>query len=96
MSEFRYDRLNDRQVKALADSHTGLYESRLRHANDGTQGVRVEECQRLLAIWRRIAIKVQQGNWRLRLETSEINEIKDALASGDYDDMLRACGDRPS
>lgn len=96
VGSFKFEKLNERQVKALADDHCGMYESRLRHASQGAKNIRVDECQMLLGLWRSIAAKLTQGNWRLRLTRAEINEIKEALDEGGYDDMLRACQDPPS
>lgn len=98
----KYDKLNDRQLKGLVDAHCGLYEGRLRRAGSATRlnapasGIRVDECQKLLGIWRSIGTKLSQGNWRLRLTNSEVNEIRDAISSGDFDAMLRSFGDPPS
>lgn len=96
VAEYTYEKLNARQVKALADDHCGMYEARLRHASEGHRGIRVDECRALLALWRSIDAKLTQDNWRLRLTKAEVNEIRDALAEGSYDDMLGACQDPPS
>jgi hypothetical protein len=50
----------------------------------------------LLGIWKSITVKLEQGNWRLRLTKSEVNEIVDACVSGDYDQTLRVTRDPPS
>lgn len=96
MSDFTFEKLNDRQVRALADAHTSRYENLLRKAKEGAKGIRAEECQVFLGIWRSIAKKLEQGNWRIRLTKQEVNEIRDAIISGDYDQTLRVTRDPPS
>ncbi len=93
---FRFETLNERQVRALADAHVHMYERRIHQAKSGFAGIRVDECERLLALWKSVQGKLAEGNWRLRLTAPEINEIRDALISGDYDDMLDVTKDRPS
>jgi hypothetical protein len=56
----------------------------------------VDECKSLLGLWRSIAKKVEQDNWRIRLTQDERNEIVDAVACGEYDLMLAAMKDPPS
>lgn len=87
--------LNERQVKALVDEHCGLYEKRLRRASE-SPFIRVDECNKLLAIWRSIGTKLTLDNWRFKLTRAEICEIEDAVSSGDYDAVLRAHQERPS
>jgi hypothetical protein len=96
VSDFIFEKLNDRQVRALADAHVSRYENLLFKAKQGAKGIRADECQVFLGIWRSIAKKLEQGTWRLRLTRQEINEIKDAIMSGDYDQTLRATQDPPS
>jgi hypothetical protein len=92
----RHDKLNDQQLKTLTDAHCRMYENRIRRANEGARGIRVDECQVLLGIWQSIEGKLQQGNWRLRLTKDEVAEIQDALDSGEYDALLAKAEDAPS
>jgi hypothetical protein len=96
MSDFTFEKLNDRQVRALADAHVNRYENLLRKSKEGAKGIRPDECKTLLGIWKSITVKLEQGNWRLRLTKSEVNEIVDACVSGDYDQTLRVTRDPPS
>jgi hypothetical protein len=96
VSEFKFDKLNEQQMQALADAHCRMYENRIRQGESGFRGIRVDECKTLLGIWKSISTKLGQGNWRIRLTKPEINEIQDALAAGDYDKLLQTTTDAPS
>lgn len=96
MADFQFETLNERQMRALADAHIRMYENRVRKAKQGFKGIRLDECERFLGIWKSIGSKLGQGNWRLRLTRPEVNEIRDALASGDYDVTLNTMKDPPS
>jgi hypothetical protein len=96
VSLWTYDKLNARQVKALADEHIGMYEARLFKAKNGAKNIRVDECQSYLGIWRSIAAKVTQESWRLRLTKQEVNEIRDAIAVDDFQPTLEKHSDPPS
>lgn len=96
MGDFRFESLNERQVKALAEGHIRMYENRIRRANQGFGGIRVGECTQLLDLWRSVYRKLALRDWRLSLTRFEVAEIKDALASGDFDKVLDDTQDAPS
>jgi hypothetical protein len=88
-----FNELTARQVRALADAHIHEFEKKIRAGEAGSKYVNVEECQRYLRIWKSTQEKAQKEDWKHRLSLTEVNEIKDALFDGGYDDLLKASSD---
>ena len=72
--------LLQQQILLLADAHIKMYEKRL--ASDSPYVNKVETT-RLLTIW--ISIQTKKGAWLTRDETTE---IRDAVDSGEFDELL--------
>lgn len=88
------DQLSTDQVKALAVAHI----RRLEHLVTASSGrVNHAECERRLAIWKGALSKARHSpQWRLLLSDAEKKEIQGAVESGDFEDLLRVTGERPS
>lgn len=87
------DQLSANQIRTLATAHVHRFEYRL----TGSGGrVNHDECQRHLAIWKAILVKVKRPEWRLLLSAEEKREIQAAVLSGDFEGLLRATAEPPS
>ena len=80
------DQLGTGQVRALAVVHVRRYEYR-----------GASHCERYLAIWKRVLSKVNHSpQWRLLLSSEERREIRSAVESGEFEELLRANAELPS
>jgi hypothetical protein len=81
--------LTDKQVLELAKEHVEHFQRMLRWQD---KTVRPEECKHYLDIWRGVLDlwKDHPTGWRGKLSPEALNEIQDAVESGDYDDLLEA------
>ncbi len=84
MADLDPKKLTPAQLNTLADKHierfTDMINSRNRHVN-------VQECRAYLVIWHSIKLKLAAGHTDLSPE--ERREIREAVESGDYDDLLK-------
>lgn len=67
----------------LANKHINMYRNRIRLANQG--GVNVAECQRYSHIWEQV--RLVRGVWG-KIEEAGRNEIRDAVDSQEFNDLL--------
>jgi hypothetical protein len=83
-----FDQLSAAQVMALAVAHVRRYEFRV---NASSHRANHGEYDKYLAIWRGILVKVKRSpQWRLLLSKEEKREIREAVESGGFDELLRA------
>lgn len=75
--------LTEDQLRKLTEAHIGHFRALIRRGYDGDKSVRMGECLRYVILWRSIQTKAYKG-----LTDREIGEIRDALTSGDYDELL--------
>jgi hypothetical protein len=85
--------LNRTQVIALIDAHVRLYTNRVHAAEQGQRGVNLNECEMYLAIWQDaydVVMRVDGWpvDWWTYFAPKELVEIRDAVACGDYDELL--------
>lgn len=74
------------QLTALAQLHITRFETLIAQARDGRRGVRIKECENLIAVWRQVLANPRWDD----LSLDARNEIIDAIESGDYDELLGA------
>ena len=97
----RLEGLSRDQVIALIDAHVRLYTNRVRAAEQGQRGVNLGECERYLDIWQDaydVVMRVDgwPDRWWVYFAPNELVEMRDAIACGDYDDLLeRAASPEP-
>jgi hypothetical protein len=72
-------------LSRIATSHVRHYEQLLEQHRAGVRGVRPEECEALLAVWRDARARIESGT---PLDARGVHELEDALESGDYDHAL--------
>jgi len=72
-------------ICSLAARHVTLYENMVARARRGDRGFRLEESEKLLAIWSDAAKRIDEGR---PLSSEQVREIEDALECGDYDLVL--------
>lgn len=89
------DNLNPYQLYTLASSHVYVYDKRCEMAKDPTSPFRIAECSAYLDIWvgvRNVALRAfEAGAATMRgydLTVAQEDEILDAIASGEFDDLL--------
>lgn len=88
--------LNPYQLYTLASHHVYVYEKRYEAATKDTSlPIRIDECRAYLDIWigvRNVALKAFESNAKTMrgfdLDDDQEDEILDAIASGDFDDIL--------
>lgn len=68
------------QILRLADEHIRHYR---RLISKSGMGVRAAECKTLLHLWENVKEKGGQN-----LSPQQMDELRDAVTSGDYDDIL--------
>jgi hypothetical protein len=72
----------------LAGSHVSHFQNLIRRG----QGIRIDECEMYLDIWRSVELKVNRalrdGRALDNLSVEESGEIQDAINCGDYDELL--------
>jgi hypothetical protein len=83
--------LTNHQVAALAAAHIKRFSWLIEQANEGSPNIRVDECEYYLTVWTGVAQKVRAGTYSPEnLSVHERDELRDAIASGDYDDDILA------
>ncbi len=84
-----FSSINDAQIEALAIAHVRRFRNMLSRAQQGVRGIREDECRKYLTCWRSIFGKVKEfKDPKRKFIRREEFEIRDAIESGDYDDLL--------
>lgn len=69
-------------IVRMAQQHVNIYEKRVEAGKKGHPNVRLDECEKLLALWKSVVAK---GGKELNKE--EQGEVVDAVFSGEYEDV---------
>jgi len=89
-----YETIKDAQIEALAIDHMRHFRNLIKRAQAGEKGIREDECMKYLKCWRSIYAKVRRyKNPKNDFIRREEFEIRDAIDSDDYDDLLVRSGD---
>jgi hypothetical protein len=80
--------LTSAQLIALAQSHIRRYDNLIAAANSGHPGIRVDECVEYLRIWTDTLSSAQEGRVFDSMSGLSKWEVRDAIESGEYDEML--------
>jgi hypothetical protein len=80
-------------MSALADAHVKRFENLIESAKAGSKNIRVEECEMYVRIWRGIQTKARSADFDFNLLAKEEQaEVRDAVTSGSYDELLEPRG----
>jgi len=94
------EELTRTQVIALIDAHVRLYTNRVHAAEQGQRGYNLSDCEMYLCIWQDaydVVMRIDDWptGWWTYFATKELVEIRDAVACGDYDDLLARTASEP-